>query len=851
MSETDDTDDLLLIPPDRFVIQSDSGDSEEPYFRIVNGIVQQLGDLKDRIHSLETSSLNSNLETIFDSLDNMQHTSSRFNRFDNADEIYIPQSTQSTPQKPHTKFHLNSLPNSPNIDRTAHPKNGRGYRVTKSPIRTNIFSSNRRPATVSTSPEKDDRRTFNEIDTFLSKVKTIQRINASRGLEKEFDENNTGRNENNSEEKEIKNNPEVLAEKEQTWRQGDNRESVPDYGTGARDTLYTNCMQDKSQSDYKDGNNFVNKVAQGTTKTWETVDRYSDSSSDLTQTTAYDKFSKYQGDLLTSPIHTNALNIINMHKKLLENEAPIVGLNKNQQSLVSNTIGDGDNLALLSLADIWNSNSLKLNSSQMSQKFQEEHMRRRHCEELIHELQNRTLELQQKLSVAVKVDDVKNNTIRQFQEALETIVGKLEGLNKEKQEWDQKIRKIEEKHAQELEEASQKIAYYEKEASKARNLAHGNQDKLISLEKRCSDLQSALQSLEHKCRDLEEYYAREVERNQQLSEVLSQKEIELNEKKNTLNEAMAEVTQSKKTVEVCQSEFGGIKNECMKLQKKLKDGTEQIMLLTEQKTTLLMEIEQYKRHQKELDEEREQFQKKLEIAQMEYKNFYQGQLEALVASKVKEYEKQVEQAWKACTEEINKKQLSMTTSAVMHVQKVTEQCNDKIKLVEEKHNEEIKLLEAKHLEEIKSCQLQTEKLQSKVDEMQIRNHNIVRHIQKIMKSQWTETQKILSSMKSPVSDEIDFSTLDQLNSLTTRSYNNVEEVLAQHQEEPCHVARKSRKETAFKLPSKGTSSSVANHFEINLQEAYGATGETPVSSKGQTGKYSQSDIQKYISLVSF
>lgn len=58
-----------------------------------------------------------------------------------------------------------------------------------------------------------------------------------------------------------------------------------------------------------------------------------------------------------------------------------------------------------------------------------------------------------------------------------------------------------------------------------------NQDKLNSLERKCSDLQNDMQTTETKYRESKDMLAKESERNKQLTEILSDKELEINEVK--------------------------------------------------------------------------------------------------------------------------------------------------------------------------------------------------------------------------------------------------------------------------------------------------------------------------------
>lgn len=78
-----------------------------------------------------------------------------------------------------------------------------------------------------------------------------------------------------------------------------------------------------------------------------------------------------------------------------------------------------------------------------------------HCEQLIQELQYKNLVFQQKLAVAVKVDETKNNTIQQFRDALNSLSSKLEKLNEEKASWDRDVARLKNDHSMAMESASQ------------------------------------------------------------------------------------------------------------------------------------------------------------------------------------------------------------------------------------------------------------------------------------------------------------------------------------------------------------------------------------------------------------
>nr|XP_023019518.1 myosin-4 isoform X1 [Leptinotarsa decemlineata] len=880
MSDTDDTEDLLLIPPDFFVVESDSS-LVGPYYNIVNSLIKQVDNLKNRITSIECneSFLSSSLDYYIESPHKMQNSVKGFRKYNSTDDICLPSSAQSTPQKPLTKFKLNSLPASPNLDRF---NIGRTSGLDKEPITTKLNDLAKVGSTLPTNPVKEDDLMLGEIDVFLSKVKTIQRLNTARNLENEFNRYNLTSQKNNDIDASQKNVDQQQQKcdmqstaikerspvKKNTFQSGDKSESVPDLKNDVGDIIYNDRISAVYQSNYEkhtnrpeiteekyllNSNNHMNF----TNDSSSSFDRYplSDSSTDSTLVTRYERHTRNRSDLVTSPLHSNALSILNVHKQLLETN----GIKKHGDKAKdpkprsSNTMGTsiGKNLGLLSLADIWSNNSeIQLNQSQLSQKLQEEKLRRQHCEDMIQKLQNRNLELQEKLSVAIKVDDSKNKAIHQFQDALEKILMKLERIDKEKREYENEISKLKKKHLNEMENATQKLIYYEQEVSKAVSLAHSNEEKMSIMENRCFDLQNEIQSVEVKYKDLQEHYEREIERNKQLSELLNSKEMEFIENKSVLNDAKSEMAKSRKTIEVCQTDLNKMKDENSHLQNDLKYEKEQNVKLNGEKKKLMSELDGFQTRENELKAELSRVKKEMENNKMELRHFYQGQVEILVQNKLKEFQSQLDQAQASFKEDIKKRELSIAKTAATHIQQISEKNSLEIKLLEKKHHEEIKLLQF----QIVQHKQQADILQNKFEQLQEKRLQIAKQLQKVMESQWTETFRIIASGKSPtLNDETTFSTVDQLNSLKTRSYSNVEEVLAQQHEEQFNIIkRRDRRENSV----------FGNGYnEKVLQDAVVCMDETPVSSRTKDmeapvvsskikgNQFSENDIQKYIHLL--
>lgn len=73
---------------------------------------------------------------------------------------------------------------------------------------------------------------------------------------------------------------------------------------------------------------------------------------------------------------------------------------------------------------------------------------------MIRQLQARTLELQERLAVALDVDQAKDEAIKRFHNTLENVAVKLQTLNNEKTRIEREMDKISEQNKRDLEEAT-------------------------------------------------------------------------------------------------------------------------------------------------------------------------------------------------------------------------------------------------------------------------------------------------------------------------------------------------------------------------------------------------------------
>lgn len=324
MSDTDDTDVLLLIPPDFFLINSDTDSSIDGNWNehcgfhcdLVENLVGEVDVLKNRLNYIEILSSSSSIYSMDRITESEMSRNYQFS--DDTRNHYIPNSTNSTPQKPRTKLVVNSLPSTPNTDREIlrKPKrlpvqyerrvDSRAVKPTKSQSQHSIPIYNDNDADISSfasSPDKrENKEVLGEIDQFLTHVKTIKRFVAAKKLENDFapDDQNyqslpisfensplklsdlKGEGDYKIDTKkrldlkDIDRLVQSLEEQQQqiervpitnrivegnetqthTWKPGENKNSVPNYNFGVRDLMYAKQDAEKLATNIDD---YLNK----------------------------------------------------------------------------------------------------------------------------------------------------------------------------------------------------------------------------------------------------------------------------------------------------------------------------------------------------------------------------------------------------------------------------------------------------------------------------------------------------------------------------------------------------------------------------------------------------------------
>lgn len=243
----------------------------------------------------------------------------------------------------------------------------------------------------------------------------------------------------------------------------------------------------------------------------------------------------------------------------------------------------------------------------------------------------------------------------------------------------------------------------------------------------------------------------------------------------------------------------------------------------------------------------------MEQHKVELRNFYQNQVETVVREKLREFQSQLDRAEGLLQEEVRNKELSIARTAAMHIQNISEKYIDFFPAVKTLHTTinfrhalEVQLLEEKHKEEVRLYQVQLsqneqqiQNLQTKFQQQQERKSQLAQQLHKVMEAQWLEALKIINNTKSPVpQNNKDFSTIDQLNSLRSKSQLDFEELLK-------------ASETKIVKPeaNKGVETVESVSSLIEDERGFVAFNEDTPHRPQKNKKQTEQELQKYIQMV--
>lgn len=216
------------------------------------------------------------------------------------------------------------------------------------------------------------------------------------------------------------------------------------------------------------------------------------------------------------------------------------------------------------------------------------------------------LEQQEKVAVAVRVDNKKNVVISQFHTSWSKLKQQVEILKIEHKNSQTNLRSITEKHQSEISEFQTQIKRLEGELSKALDLAAGYKDKSDTMIKEKIDLlkihadelesyKSLVQEAENRYEKMKTEFNTLLEKNRQNEETLRTIQSELNKERLRGGEVRSEMGVIHKALDACEAELTVLRQEKENLQLKIKEEINRNSILEQKNSSLLVSIEDAKK----------------------------------------------------------------------------------------------------------------------------------------------------------------------------------------------------------------------------------------------------------------
>ncbi|XP_026272685.1 centrobin isoform X2 [Frankliniella occidentalis] len=177
------------------------------------------------------------------------------------------------------------------------------------------------------------------------------------------------------------------------------------------------------------------------------------------------------------------------------------------------------------------------------------------------------------------------------------------------------------------------------------------------------------------------------------------------------------------------------------LQTRLKE--EKARLDTQQNTRDKMrsELEEVKKRERNLQSELKKTSEQIEMMKTELHEFYQAQLERVVRDKLKEFQGQLDTAEATLQRELESRERSVAQLAARQLQHVTEKHKVEVSLLEQKHSEELRLMQLQLAKASRQIQDQEKRLAA----YEKRSSSLAERLHGVMENQWREALNILSS----------------------------------------------------------------------------------------------------------
>ncbi|KAK0157874.1 hypothetical protein PV328_011563 [Microctonus aethiopoides] len=407
---------------------------------------------------------------------------------------------------------------------------------------------------------------------------------------------------------------------------------------------------------------------------------------------------------------------------------------------------------LISLSDFWLPDGNKSEEEMMRIKLEEEKFRREHCEQLIQELQKRLLEQQEKVAVAIRVDKEKSDIILQFQTIWNKFKERWNALEVDHNKLQSSFEAMKKQYDDEISDLKLKLKEKDEELSKMINLMSeceakrdaAVKEKISLLESHVIELEkykSLVQTAENRCETIKNDYDKLCEKNQQLEQVNKNLQQDFQKERLKSGEVRSEMSVIHKALDTCEAELIILRQEKGNLLLKLKEEDNRIGILEKNKILLLEELNNAKKSEDLLREEIKSLTAEQEAKRSELRDIYQNQVDEVVNIKLKEFQSQLDTAELTYQMELDAKQRAIAECAARKIKNIIDKHQLEINLLEEKHKEEKRLYDIRLSQTTKKTMV----LETQLNAQQNAKSRLADQLHSLMEKQYHQALQIIST----------------------------------------------------------------------------------------------------------
>ncbi|CAH0583279.1 unnamed protein product [Chrysodeixis includens] len=802
MSETDDTDVLLLIPPNFFLVQSSGSDdsllesSRTVVHKPTSCTAQVLGKLVGQVHTLETRLESLELNSDVSSLGTIRRPKT-WDTTDSIDSRSLDRKSFTFPRRRKRKskklrsrdgdLSLTSLDSISTREKHIPPlklNDLERYCPKPADILNDIQSMDGDISSiVSTPSKKNDKLLLHEIDEFLTKVENYESPDTKyKGQEAAISPENV-----------------IKATGDYIFHKLDSKDSVDEVRLPSGRIVSSNILdkyiylvksnsasarEEKPSTSNSKSNNEESTVSQ-----FESTSKATETSKQDTRSPSIRKLNFSEKDVqpTSTPkrpqvsyldtFRPSSNKIYDRASKVLEQYKSQSYSRNNQGSMTDSYLSpkkdefkmpqmrpfcpdkDGKqnkymetiDTDLLSLSELWGERGDR-GEKYDSVKLEEERLKREHCESMIQQLQKKVLDQQEKLAVAIKVDRAKDAAIAKLREAWLKLTGNLDKAEeRHRAALDKMVREVENFRLV-ADDAQKKTSHFEAELYKALDLAHDYQEKCKQMAAEKKEVEERLERelssrddvIKTKDRDMEvlkENYETIMRLNKQSADCVKNMEDSLEKEKSEHEETKRKYSELDRKILSLDDELSLMSEERDHLKVKVNEERSRCNILERQLGDKENHTTDLMKKCDNLESEVRSLRKQLDLQKTELKSHYQKQLEDAVLGKLQEFQQQLDLAEREMEADANGKEAALVDTY-----------NKQIARIEEQHKLEINVLEEKQREEIKLYRLQlaqaSEKiglLESKVEAYRRRRVQLAAQLHGVMEAQWRQALRILTS----------------------------------------------------------------------------------------------------------